>query len=229
MVDFLVNSLKINVSEITILCDIAIEKRGADMKQNEKIRLVVASGNKNKLREIAEIFTSFEVVSQKEMGFDEDVAETGMTFAENALIKARAACKALGCMALADDSGLCVDALNGAPGIFSARYCGHHGSDEENRKVLLQNMQGIENRTAHFTSAIALVYPDGRELVVEGHTYGRILQEEVGNGGFGYDPLFYSDDLQKSFGVATSEEKNGVSHRFRALQAMLVKWREAGV
>lgn len=199
------------------------------MQQNGKIRLVVASGNKNKLREIAEIFTDFEVVSQKELGFNEDVEETGLTFAENALIKARAACAALGCPALADDSGLCVDGLNGAPGVFSARYCGHHGSDEGNRKVLLQNMQGMENRKAHFTSAIAMVYPDGRELLAEGHTYGSILQEEVGNGGFGYDPLFFSDDLQKSFGVATAEEKNAVSHRFRALQAMLVKWREAGL
>lgn len=198
------------------------------MQRNEKIRLVVASGNKNKLREIAEIFTDFEVCSQKQMGFDEDVEETGTTFAENALIKARAASKALGEMVLADDSGLCVDALNGAPGVFSARYCGHHGSDEENRAMLMKNMQGVENRKAHFTSAIALVYPDGRELVAEGHTYGEILHEETGNGGFGYDCLFFSDDLQKSFGVATAEEKNGVSHRFRALQALLKMWQEQG-
>lgn len=196
------------------------------MERNEKKRLVVASGNKNKLREIAEIFPDFEVCSQKQMGFDEDVEETGLTFAENALIKARAACAALGEMVLADDSGLCVDALNGAPGVFSARYCGYHGSDEENRSVLLKNMQGVENRKAHFTSAIALVFPDGRELVAEGYTYGEILQEEMGDGGFGYDCLFFSDDLKKSFGVATAEEKNGVSHRFRALQAMLKLWQE---
>lgn len=192
----------------------------------KKIRLVVASGNAHKLREIAEIFTDFDVVSQKEMGFDGDVEETGETFAENALIKARAACEALGCMALADDSGLCVDALGGAPGVYSARYCGHHGNDAENRAVLLKNLQGVKNRSAHFTSAIALVYPDGRELTAEGHTYGRILEEEIGDGGFGYDCLFYSDDLGKTFGVASSEEKNGVSHRFRALQAMLKIWKE---
>lgn len=192
----------------------------------EKMKLVVASGNAHKLREIAEIFTDFQVCSQKEMGFDEDVEETGVTFAENALIKARAACKALGCMALADDSGLCVDALDGAPGVFSARYCGHHGTDQENRAVLMKNMQGKTNRNAHFTSAIAIVYPDGRELIAEGHTYGKILESETGDGGFGYDCLFFSDDLQKSFGEATAEEKNGVSHRFRALQAMLKKWRE---
>jgi len=196
------------------------------MQSNEKIRLVVASGNKNKLREIAEIFTDFEVCSQKQMGFDEDVEETGLTFVENALIKARAACAALGCMALADDSGLCVDALNGAPGVFSARYCGYHGSDEENRGLLLKNMEGVENRKAHFTCALAMVYPDGREIVVEGHTFGEILHEEMGDGGFGYDCLFMSDDLGKSFGIASADEKNKVSHRFRALQAMLKKWQE---
>lgn len=194
------------------------------MQRNEKVRLVVASGNKNKLREIAEIFTEFEVVSQKQMGFDEDVEETGLTFVENALIKARAAAKALNEIVLADDSGLCVDALSGAPGVFSARYCGYHGDDEKNRKVLLQNMEGITDRKAHFTSAIALVFPDGKELVAEGHTYGEILHEETGDGGFGYDCLFFSDDLQKSFGVATAEEKNRVSHRFRGLQAMLKLW-----
>jgi XTP/dITP diphosphohydrolase len=195
------------------------------MQTMEKMRLVVASGNAHKLREIAEIFTDFEVVSQKEMGFDGDVEETGATFAENALIKARAACQELGVMALADDSGLCVDALNGAPGVYSARYCGYHGSDAENRAVLLKNMQGVENRSAHFTSAIALVYPDGQELTAEGCTYGRILEAEQGDGGFGYDCLFFSDDLQKSFGEASAEEKNGVSHRFRALQAMLKIWK----
>lgn len=192
----------------------------------EKERLVVASGNAHKLREIAQIFTEFEVVSQKQMGFDEDVEETGETFAENALIKARAASKALNCIALADDSGLCVDALQGAPGVYSARYCGYHGSDKENRDLLLKNLQGVENRSAHFTSAIALVYPNGKELIAEGHTYGTILTQETGDGGFGYDCLFESDDLKKSFGLATAEEKNAVSHRYRALQALLKKWKE---
>ena len=194
------------------------------MEQNKKPRLVIASGNKNKLREIAEIFTQFEVVSQKEMGFDVDVEETGETFTENALIKARAAAQALNCPALADDSGLCVEALGGAPGVYSARYCGYHGSDKENRDLLLKNMQGIENRRAWFTSSVVLVYPDGRELVAEGHTYGNILTEEQGEGGFGYDCLFESDDLKKSFGLATAEEKNKVSHRYRALMALLEKW-----
>lgn len=191
----------------------------------EKQKLVVATGNAHKLREIAEIFTEYEVVSQKQMGFDEDVEETGTTFAENALIKARAAAKALSCMAIADDSGICVDALGGAPGVYSARYCGYHGDDKKNRDLLLENMKNESNRKAHFTSAIALVYPNGKEVVVEGKTYGKILYKEEGDGGFGYDPIFESDDLKKSFGVATAEEKNAVSHRFRALQAL----REKGV
>ena len=189
----------------------------------EKTKLVVATGNAHKLREIAEIFTDYEVVSQKQMGFDEDVEETGATFAENALIKARAASKALDCIALADDSGLCVDALDGAPGVYSARYCGHHGDDKANRDLLLENMKDITDRRAHFTSAIALVYPGGKEIVVEGRTYGKILYEERGEGGFGYDCLFESDDLHKSFGLATAEEKNAVSHRFRGLQALRAK------
>ena len=190
-----------------------------------KEKLVVATGNAHKLREISQIFTQYEVVSQKQMGFDEDVEETGTTFAENALIKARAAAKALSCMALADDSGICVDALGGAPGVYSARYCGYHGDDKKNRDLLLENMKNESNRKAHFTSAIALVYPNGKEVVVEGKTYGKILYKEEGDGGFGYDPIFESDDLKKSFGVATAEEKNAVSHRFRALQAL----REKGV
>ncbi len=195
----------------------------------EKKRMVVATGNAHKLKEIAEIFMEYEVVSQKQMGFDEDVEETGVTFAENALIKARAAAKALGCIALADDSGLCVDALGGAPGVYSARYCGYHGDDRKNRLLLLENLQGIADRKAHFTSAIALVYPDGKELVVEGKTHGRILCEEQGEGGFGYDCIFESDDLKKSFGLATPQEKNAVSHRFRALQALRAEMDKNGL
>lgn len=197
------------------------------MHSTKKRQLIVASGNAHKIQEISQIFTDFEVISQKQAGFYEDVEETGKTFLENALIKARAACKALGVMVLADDSGLCVDALGGAPGVYSARYCGHHGSDAENRAALLKNMQGIINRRAHFTCALALVYPDGKEILAEGHTYGVILEKEDGEAGFGYDPLFLSDDLQKTFGKATEKEKNAVSHRFRGLQNLLQKWQTA--
>ncbi|MBO5277431.1 MAG: RdgB/HAM1 family non-canonical purine NTP pyrophosphatase [Clostridia bacterium] len=192
----------------------------------KKRQFVVASGNAHKLREIAEIFTDFEVLSQKQMGFDVDVEETGTTFLENALIKARAASKALGLPTLADDSGLCVEALGGAPGVYSARYCGYHGSDKENRDLLLKNLEGVKNRKAYFACALALVYPNGDVLTAEGRTFGKILDKEEGEGGFGYDCLFESEDLGKSFGVATAEEKNSVSHRFRALQSLLAKWKE---
>ena len=149
--------------------------------------------------------------------------ETGVTFEENALIKARAACSALGLPVLADDSGICVEALEGAPGVYSARYCGWHADDKSNRALLLKNMEGKDNRTAYFCSSIALVFPDGTELTAEGRTYGKLLTAECGDGGFGYDPIFFSDDLQKSFGVATAEEKNSVSHRYRALCALREK------
>ncbi len=192
----------------------------------EKKRLVVATGNAHKLREIAEIFTDYEVCSQKQMGFDEDVEETGATFSENALIKARAACNALGYTVLADDSGLCVEALNGAPGVFSARYSGVHGNDKANRDLLLKNLQTQINRRAYFNCSVALVSPDGKEIVAEGRTYGNILRAEEGEGGFGYDCIFESEDLKKSFGLASAEEKNSVSHRFRALQALREKMGE---
>jgi XTP/dITP diphosphohydrolase len=189
----------------------------------DRKKMVVASGNAHKIAEISAIFPDFEVVSQKSMGFDADVEETGSTFAENALIKARACAKALQCPAVADDSGICVDALGGAPGVYSARYAGEHGNDKANRDLLIKNLTGVADRKAHFTSAIALAYPDGREVVVEGHTYGVIIDEERGAGGFGYDCLFLSDDLNKTFGEATAEEKNAVSHRYRALQKLRAK------
>ena len=193
------------------------------MRQIQKKRLVVATGNVNKLREIAEIFPDYEVVSQKEAGFDGDVEETGTTFAENALIKAEAAARAIGCAALADDSGICVEALGNAPGVYSARYSGPHGDDRANRLLLLKNMEGKENRRAYFQSAVAFVFPDGRSVVAEGRTFGYILYEETGENGFGYDCIFESEDLKKSFGVATAEEKNTVSHRYRALKALVEK------
>ncbi len=188
-----------------------------------KKTIVVASNNAHKLREIAQIFPEYKIVSQREAGFNDEVDETGLTFEANALIKARAACVALGLPVLADDSGICVEALDGAPGVYSARYCGWHADDKSNRALLLKNMDGKDNRTAYFCSAIALVFPDGTELTAEGRTYGKILTAECGDGGFGYDPIFFSDDLQKSFGEATAEEKNLVSHRYRALCALREK------
>lgn len=189
----------------------------------KKEKLVVATGNAHKLKEISEIFSDREVIGQKEAGFDGDVEETGTTFEENALIKARAAAEALGCPALADDSGICVEALGGAPGVYSARYAGEHGNDAANRALLLENLKGKDDRRAYFESAVALVYPDGREVTAVGRTCGHILFEETGENGFGYDSLFFSDDLGKSFGEATAEEKNSVSHRARALRALAEK------
>ncbi len=191
--------------------------------------LVAATGNAHKLQEIRAILSGFTVISEKEAGFSGDVEETGETFLENALIKARAVSEKTGLPAIADDSGICTEALRGAPGVHSARYAsedGHNSSDEDNRALLLKNLAGEKNRRAWFTSAVAVVFPDGREVTAEGHTYGHILEKETGEGGFGYDCLFFSDDLQKSFGEASPAEKNAVSHRGRALEALAAKLRE---
>ncbi len=184
-------------------------------------KLVAATGNAHKLSEIREILSGWEIVSQRDAGFTGEVEETGRTFLENARLKARAVCAATGLPAIADDSGLCVDALGGAPGVYSARYSG--GGDRENRMLLLKNLQGEEDRTAHFSCGIVVAFPDGTELTAEGETRGRILHEERGENGFGYDRLFWSDDLNKSFAEATAEEKNLVSHRGRALKVLQEK------
>lgn len=188
--------------------------------------LVVATGNKHKLQEIQAIFKDVRVVSAREAGYLGNPEETGATFEENAIIKARAAAEALNLPALADDSGLCVAALGGEPGIYSARYAGGHGDDKKNREKLLAELGDEKNRAAYFRSAAALCFPQsmgGKTVTATGDTHGRILTREEGENGFGYDCLFYSDDLCKSFGVASAEEKNAVSHRFRALTALKEK------
>lgn len=184
----------------------------------EKV-IVAATGNEHKLKEIREILKGFTVISAKEAGFFGEVEETGSTFLENAFLKARAVVESTGRAALADDSGLTVDALGGAPGIYSARYSG--GDSAENRKLLLKNMKGKTERGASFVCAVALVFPDGREYSSIGKTYGTITEEERGENGFGYDSLFLSSDLNKTFAEASDEEKNSVSHRGRALQGLL--------
>lgn len=185
----------------------------------QKEIIVAATGNEHKLKEMREILKDFEIVSAKEAGFFEEVEETGESFLENAFLKARAVVEATGKAALADDSGLCVDALGGAPNIYSARYSG--GGSKENRALLLKNMQGVTDRAAHFECAIALVFPDGTEYSSIGKTYGTITAEERGENGFGYDSLFLSADLKKTFAEASDEEKNAVSHRGRALQGLM--------
>ncbi len=181
----------------------------------EKIKITVASGNAHKIEEIAEILTDFELVSMRDMGFSGEIDETGSTFKENALIKAKFIAELFGTPALADDSGLCVDALGGAPSVYSARYSG--GDDKANRTLLLKNLKNATNRSARFKSAVCLYFPDGKTVYGEGECEGTILRAETGKNGFGYDSIFYCNDLKKSFGLATAEEKNKVSHRFRAL------------
>ena len=184
-------------------------------------KIAVASGNADKIREIREIFTGVEIVSMQELGFTDEIEETGSSFRENALIKARTIAEKYNIPALADDSGLCVDGLRGAPGIYSARFSGE--GPAANRKLLLKRMEHVFDRRAHFESAVCLYEPDGHALFGEGRTYGKILYEEIGDKGFGYDALFFSDDLNKSFGLAEAEEKNSVSHRYRALKDLQAK------
>lgn len=179
--------------------------------------LVLASGNKGKMVEFQQLLNGLgiQIHSMKEYPEIGEIVEDGSTFEENALIKARAVCKITKKLALADDSGLMVQALNGAPGIYSARFAGEQRNDADNNAKLLKllNDKKEADRTARFFCAIAIVLPDGREYVVEGSCAGRILREAKGQGGFGYDPLFYIDSIGKTFAEMTMEEKNGISHR----------------
>lgn len=186
------------------------------------MRIIAATKNNGKIREIAEILgeLDIEVVSQADAGIDVEILETGTTFVENARIKAQAVSLLCDEAVLADDSGLCVDALDGAPGVFSARYSGENATDSENTQKLLSALSGVTNRDAYFESAIVLIFPDGRELCASGRVAGRITTEPYGSSGFGYDPVFFSNELGKTFGEATDEEKNKVSHRARALKEL---------
>ncbi|UKI21693.1 MAG: XTP/dITP diphosphatase [Christensenella sp.] len=187
------------------------------------MKLAIATNNQHKLQEIRAILgDSFEeLLSLKDLGIDVDVEETGTTLEENALIKARAILALSGIATLADDTGLMVDALNGAPGVYSARYAGEEHNDAKNRALLLKNLDGVKDRSAHFATVIALCYPDGKTLTASGRVNGEILLSERGTEGFGYDSLFFSTELGKTFAEATQAEKNSVSHRGRALRAML--------
>lgn len=192
------------------------------------MRIIAATQNKGKIKEICEIFgpLGFEVISQKDAGIDIDVEETGTTFEENAKIKARAIYELSKEAVISDDSGLCVDALNGAPGVYSARYAGDNATDRDKMDKLLNEMKNKTNRSARFISSIVMILPDGREFSTQGEVEGIILEEPVGENGFGYDPIFFSTELQKSFGIASDSEKNSISHRARALQNMYKKINE---
>ncbi len=186
------------------------------------MKIAIATNNQNKLKEIRAILGSFfdEVLSLKDLNIDIEIKETGSTLTENALIKARTIRDLTGLTTLADDSGLMVDALDGAPGVYSARYAGEDHDDKKNNTLLLKNLEGKE-RTAHFCTVIAVCFSNGEELTADGRVDGTILEEERGNSGFGYDPVFYSPEIGKTFAEATASEKNTVSHRSRALHNML--------
>lgn len=188
------------------------------------MKLLIASNNQHKIDEIKQILgNKFEqILSLSEAGIVCDPEENGKTFLDNALIKVRAVAKLTDMPVLGDDTGLCVDALNGAPGVHSARFAGDH-DNAKNRAKLLYELQDKTNRKAHFSTAVALLYPDGRLVTAEGRVDGEILHTEVGANGFGYDSLFYCNEIGKTFAEATAEEKNAVSHRGRALQKLANK------
>ncbi len=186
------------------------------------MKIVAATTNKGKVREFQEVLGGIgcEVVSMQDVGLNLEIEETGSTYKENALIKARAVSLLCDCAVMADDSGLCVDALDGAPGLYSARFAGDGATDEDRNQKLLAAMRGVENRHAEYVACIAFIFPDGREVTAEGKVEGEIMTEEHGSGGFGYDPLFYCTEIKKCFGLASPDEKNAVSHRGKALHEL---------
>lgn len=190
-------------------------------------QILVATKNEGKLKEFKQIFTAkgIEVLSLKDVDEDVDVQENGLTFEENARLKADSYAKTIGIPVLADDSGLEIDALNGRPGIFSARYAGDHNDAANNAKVLTE-LGGVpdEKRTATFHTTVVVRKPDGTELVANGNLRGRILSVPRGDNGFGYDPLFYVEEKQKTLAQMTREEKNQISHRALAIQDLLTKF-----
>ncbi len=185
------------------------------------MKFIIATNNPDKLVELKRILNplGIEAVTAKQEGVSlDDVEETGSTFMENSFIKADAACKKTGLPAIADDSGICVDALGGAPGIFSARFAGEEATDEDKNNLILEKLKDADNRSAHYTAAVTCVFPNGDKLQVEGKCFGEIAREPDGDGGFGYDPIFLYDG--KSFGNFTAEEKDKVSHRGNALRML---------
>ena len=193
------------------------------------MKVILASKNPHKLTELSAILSQhgFEIALESEYGLDIDVDETGTTFEENSLLKAEAVMKASGLPVLADDSGLMVDALDGAPGVYSARY-GHKSSDGERTEFLLENMKDVpdDKRTAKFVCVITCLWPDGRKIVARGECPGVITREVHGKNGFGYDPVFYLPELGMTYAELPSEQKNAISHRARALQDFCRKYQQ---
>ncbi|MCK1977435.1 XTP/dITP diphosphatase [Jeotgalicoccus huakuii] len=183
-------------------------------------KIVIASGNQGKINDFKAIFSDYEVVGIKEILPNFDVEETGVTFRENAVLKSEAAAKALNLPVISDDSGLSVEALDGRPGVYSARYSGEHGNDQKNNEKLLNELSGVENRAAYFTCVLALTIPGEETRTYEGTLLGEILTEAHGEGGFGYDPLFKTLD-GIYLGEINSEEKGKISHRGKALEKLM--------
>ena len=190
------------------------------------MRAVLASHNKKKMKEMREILAQLgvEVISQAEAGVDIEPEETGTTFEENARIKARAIMEATGLPAIADDSGLVVDALDGAPGVYSARYGGEGLDDDGRWKLLLKNMEGKEDRACRFVCVICCALPDGAEVMSRGTVEGQVAFGPEGDGGFGYDPVFYLPERGCTMACLPAEEKNAISHRGNALRAFREEW-----
>ena len=187
------------------------------------MKIIIATHNKHKLQEMSRILSpmGYEVVTDRDLGIElTDAEENGETFLDNARIKAESGCRESGLPCIADDSGLCVDALNGAPGVYSARYSGVHGDDDGNNRKLLSELSGVpaEKRTAHFACAICVSFPDGSEVTATGKCEGYIGYEKKGTNGFGYDPLFMVGD--RSLAQMTAEEKDAISHRGNALKEL---------
>lgn len=191
------------------------------------MRFIIATGNEDKVREIAEILegTDFEAVSMKQAGYDPEIIEDGKTFEENALKKAKAVHALSGGYVMADDSGICIDALDGAPGIYSARFCGEDSTYEEKFKKIFEMLADVpeEKRTAQFVCAIAVVKPDGSSFTVRGEVMGVLHEKPMGENGFGYDPIFYVPEFGMTTAQMDPEVKNSISHRGRALRAMVEK------
>lgn len=193
------------------------------------LKFIAATNNKNKIREFKEILSplGIEILSMSETGFESDPEETGATFEENAIIKARALAKIADMPVLADDSGLEVDALGGAPGVYSARYA--PGSDSDRIDKLLENMKGKTDRAAQFTSCVAVCFPNGDTVTATGICRGYITENPVGNGGFGYDPIFYVEQFKKTYAQLIPDEKNSISHRGNALKLLKEKLQNRGI
>ena len=193
------------------------------------MKIVLASRNRHKIKELqtllGETIEGIEILSLNDVGLMDEIVEDGDTFEANALIKAKYASTS-GYIGIGDDSGLTVDALGGAPGVFSARYAGEHGDDEANNQLLLKNLNDVTDRNAQFVCSIAVVFPNGESLTVNGVVEGKILREAHGNGGFGYDPLFWVEIFNKTLAEVTPEEKNSVSHRGKAVRALAEKLKE---